>query len=94
MKQTEINKDHLKTYQSIKQKYPDAVLLFRLGDDYAAFNEDAEIVNALTFKGLSNSPGIGTVCRFPFADSDSILNTLVKAGHRVTLCDQLENKIS
>lgn len=90
MKKIIINTTHFKTFQSIKQKYPDAVVLLRIADDYTTFNNDAGILHQLTGNSLHNVPGIGNTCNFPFAELDSILNKLVKAGNKVALCDQLE----
>lgn len=90
MKKVIINKAHFKTYQSIKQKYPDAIVLLRTADNYTTFNKDAGILQQLTGKSLHTIQDIGNSCNFPFAELDSILNKLVKAGNKVALCDQLE----
>lgn len=86
-----VTKQHLNNYINIKQKYPDAVLLFRLADDYVTFHTDAEIVQRLTGNDITDLQDIGKVCSFPFSEMDDILHKLVKAGNRVAVCDQLEN---
>jgi len=90
MKKIIITKTHFKTYQSIKQKYPDAIVLLRIADDYTSFNNDAGILHRLTGNRLQTIQDIGNTCNFPFAELDNILNKLVKAGNKVALCDQLE----
>lgn len=90
MKKVTIKKAHFKTYQTLKQKYPDAVVLLRIADDYCTFNNDAGILHQITGKNLHIIPGTGNTCTFPFAQLDNILNKLVKAGNKVALCDQLE----
>lgn len=90
MKKTTIKKEHFKSFQHIKQKYPDAVVLLRVDDDYTAFKNDAEIIHELTGNKITVLRGIGRTCRFPFCEIDSILHKLVKAGNKVALCNQLE----
>ena len=82
-------------YTQIKNKYPDAILLFRVGDFYETFGEDA-IVTAkalgivLTKKGAGSASEI-ELAGFPYHSLDSYLPKLVKAGHRVAVCEQLED---
>lgn len=90
MKKLTNHKAFFKTYQSVKQKYPDAIILLRTGEDYTSFNDDAQILQQLTGNSLQTIPGIGNTCCFPFAELNNILNKLVKAGNKVALCDQLE----
>jgi DNA mismatch repair protein MutS len=85
----------MKQYFSIKAKYPDAVLLFRVGDFYETYGKDAilaaEILNiALTFKTAGKTGKI-EMAGFPFHALDTYLPKLVKAGKRVAICDQLED---
>jgi len=72
--------------------YPDALLLFRVGEFYEAYNDDAkqatEILGiTLTKFGKSNIP----MCGFPFHALDVYLPKLVRAGKRVAICDQIED---
>jgi DNA mismatch repair protein MutS len=90
MKKVNINTAHFSTYQTIKQKYPDAIVLLRIADNYTTFKNDAGILHEVTGKSLHTIQDIGNTCNFPFAELDSILNKLVKAGNKVALCDQLE----
>jgi DNA mismatch repair protein MutS len=91
MKKTIIRKEHFKSYQAIRNKYPGAVVLLRIAGEYAAFQEDAELIQLLTGNQITHLPGMGNTCGFAFGEIDSILHKLVKAGNKVALCDPLEN---
>lgn len=85
----------MKQYYAIKAKYPGALLLFRVGDFYETFGEDAEkgakILNiTLTKRGNGTASEIA-LAGFPHHALDTYLPKLVKAGQRVAICDQLEN---
>ncbi len=84
----------MKQYNSIKTKYPDALLLFRVGDFYETFGEDA--VKASRILGIilthRNNGGDRTeLAGFPHHSINTYLPKLVKAGQRVAICDQLED---
>lgn len=84
----------MKQYNSIKTKYPDALLLFRVGDFYETFGEDA--VKASHILGIilthRNNGGDRTeLAGFPHHSINTYLPKLVKAGQRVAICDQLED---
>lgn len=83
--------EYLKNFRSIKQKYPDAIILLRMSDDYLSFEQDAEIIHQMTGNKLSSQFGIAATCNFSFQQLDAILHKLVKAGWRVAVCEQLEN---
>ena len=82
-------------HKAIKQKYPDAILLFRVGDFYETFGQDA--INASAALGITltkRNNGIDNsneLAGFPHHALDTYLHKLVKAGYRVAICDQLEN---
>ncbi|HXB11922.1 MAG TPA: DNA mismatch repair protein MutS [Bacteroidia bacterium] len=85
----------MKQYHTIKAKYPDALLLFRVGDFYETFGQDAIKASAilgivLTRKSAGTS-GSTELAGFPYHSLDSYLPKLVRAGHRVAICDQLED---
>jgi DNA mismatch repair protein MutS len=85
----------MKQYLGIKAKYPDALLLFRVGDFYETFGEDAIKASAilgivLTRKGSGYSSNT-ELAGFPYHSLDIYLPKLVRAGHRVAICDQLED---
>src|SRR5688572_4844098 len=82
-------------HKAIKQKYPDAVLLFRVGDFYETFGSDAKIASqvlGITLTKRNNgSAGDNELAGFPYHALDTYLHKLVKAGYRVAICDQLED---
>lgn len=82
-------------YARIKAKYPDVLLLFRVGDFYETFNEDAKIcskVLGITLTKRSNgASGDTPLAGFPFHSVDTYLPKLVAAGLRVAICEQLED---
>jgi len=85
----------MKQHQAIKSKYPDAVLLFRVGDFYETFKEDALIASrvlGITLTKRANGAASHIeLAGFPHHSLDTYLHKLVKAGHRVAICDQLED---
>ena len=78
-------------YEELKRKHPDALLLFRCGDFYECYNEHAE--KAAECLGITltvrNSTG-RKMAGFPYHALDTYLPKLIRAGHRVAICDQLE----
>jgi len=85
----------MKQYNSIKAKYPDAMLLFRVGDFYETFGDDAKkaaktLGIVLTKRG-NGSESETALAGFPHHSLNTYLPKLVKAGYRVAICDQLEN---
>ncbi len=85
----------MKQYNAIKAKYPGALLLFRVGDFYETFGEDAVKASAvlditLTKRGNGSASEI-ELAGFPHHALDNYLPKLVRAGHRVAICDQLED---
>src|SRR5690625_4831963 len=84
----------MKQYNRIKSKYPDAILLFRVGDFYEAFGEDAikasHILNIVLTNRNNGSAKI-EMAGFPHHALNTYLPRLVKAGERVAICDQLED---
>jgi DNA mismatch repair protein MutS len=85
----------MKQYFSIKGKYPDAILLFRVGDFYETFSEDAvkasEILGITLTKRANGSASSVELAGFPHHALDTYLPKLVRAGQRVAVCDQLED---
>jgi DNA mismatch repair protein MutS len=84
-----------KQYWDIKKQYPDVILMFRLGDFYEMFGEDAETAAAalqitLTSRDYVKGERI-SMCGVPFHSVDRYVARLIKAGHRVAMCDQVEN---
>ena len=85
----------MKQYREIKEKYPDSILLFRVGDFYETFHEDATVTSKVLGIVLTRrGSGINKETKlagFPHHSLDTYLHKLVKAGHRVAICEQLEN---
>ncbi|RPI00666.1 MAG: DNA mismatch repair protein MutS, partial [Ignavibacteriae bacterium] len=85
----------MKQYQQVKAKYPDTVLLFRMGDFFETFDEDAKITSkvlgiVLTKRG-NGAAGATPLAGFPHHALDAYLPKLLRAGYRVAICEQLED---
>lgn len=84
----------MKQYYAIKAKHNDAILLFRVGDFYETFGEDAvntsKILGIVLTKRHNGSASEIELAGFPYHSLDTYLPKLVKAGYRVAICDQLE----
>lgn len=85
----------LKQYQRIKGQHPDAILLFRVGDFYETFGADAIVASRVLGIVLTKRNNGGAqemeLAGFPYHSLESYLPKLVRAGHRVAVCDQLED---
>lgn len=85
----------MKQYNEIKAKYPGALLLFRVGDFYETFGEDAittsRILGIVLTRRANGAAQYVELAGFPHHSLDSYLPRLVKAGQRVAICDQLED---
>ncbi len=85
----------MQQHRAIKQKYPDAILLFRVGDFYETFGQDAvlasQILGITLTKRNNGAAADAALAGFPHHSLDTYLHKLVKAGHRVAVCDQLED---
>ncbi|HET9276835.1 MAG TPA: hypothetical protein VFN95_01575, partial [Flavitalea sp.] len=84
----------MQQHRAIKQKYPDAILLFRVGDFYETFGEDAviasQVLGITLTKRNNGAVASSELAGFPHHALDTYLHKLVKAGYRVAICDQLE----
>ncbi|MCH8547069.1 MAG: DNA mismatch repair protein MutS [Cryomorphaceae bacterium] len=85
----------MKQYFSIKSKYPDAILLFRVGDFYETFGDDAvrtsKVLDIVLTKRANGAAAHIELAGFPHHALENYLPKLVRAGHRVAICDQLED---
>ncbi len=85
----------MKQYNTIKAKYPDALLLFRVGDFYETFGDDAvraaRVLGIVLTKRKNGAAAFIELAGFPHHSLDTYLPKLVKAGYRVAICDQLED---
>lgn len=85
----------MQQHNAIKSKYPDAILLFRVGDFYETFGQDAvvtaKVLGITLTKRNNGNPDASELAGFPHHALDTYLHKLVKAGYRVAVCDQLED---
>ena len=85
----------MKQFFSVKAEYPDALLLFRCGDFYETYGDDAivasKVLGIVLTKGSNASPDSIPMAGFPHHSLDVYLPRLVRAGHKVAVCDQLED---
>ncbi len=85
----------MKQYNAIKAKHPDALLLFRVGDFYETFSEDAikasNILGIVLTRRANGAASYVELAGFPYHALDTYLPKLVKAGQRVAICEQLED---
>jgi DNA mismatch repair protein MutS len=85
----------MQQHNAIKSKYPDAILLFRVGDFYETFGQDAviasQVLGITLTKRNNGSASSSDLAGFPHHAMDTYLHKLVKAGYRVAICDQLED---
>ena len=91
----EVETPLMKQYNTIKGKYPDALLLFRVGDFYETFGADAikaaNILGIVLTKRANGAASFVELAGFPHHSLDTYLPKLVRAGQRVAICDQLED---
>ena len=89
------NEPLLKQYREMKKKHPDAILLFRVGDFYEIFSKDAvqasEVLGITLTRRQSGVDSRIELAGFPHHALDTYLPKLVRAGHRVAICEQLED---
>ena len=85
----------MKQYNEIKKQHPDAILLFRVGDFYETFSDDAvetaEILGITLTRRANGAAQFVELAGFPYHALDTYLPKLVRAGKRVAICNQLED---
>jgi DNA mismatch repair protein MutS len=85
----------MRQYNSIKQKFPNALLLFRLGDFYELFYEDAVVASRelqITLTARNKEKGMPIpMCGVPYHAAENYIARLIQRGHRVAVCDQMED---
>lgn len=79
-------------YSRMRQQHPDSILLFRMGDFYETFGEDAEFCSEKLQLTLSTRNG-HKIAGFPHHELDTLLPKIVRAGRKVSICEQLENPV-
>ena len=94
-KQAEGNTPVMKQFLEIKAKYEDAIILFRMGDFYETFLDDAvitsKVLGIILTKRANGKAADVNLAGFPFHSLDNYLPKLVNAGYRVAICEQIEN---
>ena len=84
----------MRQYNSIKQKYPQALLFFRLGDFYELFFEDAVLASRelqITLTSRNKEKGVAVpMCGVPHHAADTYISRLIRKGHKVAVCEQME----
>ncbi len=81
-----------KQYVALKERHPNALLVFRVGDGYEMFGEDAKKAGEILGIRVSNPTGQVEQAGFGYRDLDSYLPKLIRAGQRVAICDQIEDQ--
>src|SRR3989440_10214953 len=81
----------MQQYREAKERHPGMLLLFRMGDFYELFFEDAEVASRVLGLTLPSRDGSIPMAGFPFRALDTHLRTLLRCGHRVAVCDQVED---
>ena len=87
----------MRQYYEAKKKQPDAILLFRIGDFYETFGQDAitaSRVLGITLTNRNNGSADTELAGFPYHSVDTYLPKLVRAGYRVAICEQLEKPVA
>lgn len=80
----------MKQYLSIKNNHPDEILFFRMGDFYEMFLEDARTASRILDIALTSRQNNIPMCGIPYHAMESYIARLIKAGHRVAICEQME----
>ena len=85
----------MRQYNEVKTQYSDAIVLFRMGDFYETFSEDAKltakILGIVLTKRSNGAAADVPLAGFPYHALDNYLHKLVNAGHRVAICEQVED---
>jgi hypothetical protein len=84
----------MQQYREAKEKHPDMLLLFRIGDFYELFGEDAETAHTLLGLTLTTRDQTVTMAGFPHHQLEAYLHKLLKQGQRVAICDQVEESLA
>ena len=94
-KKIDSNTPVMKQFLEVKDKYKDSIVLFRMGDFYETFLEDAittsKILGIVLTKRANGKAANVDLAGFPHHALDNYLPKLVKAGHRVAICEQMED---
>lgn len=83
----------IKLFYELKEKHPDAILLFHYGNDYECYKEDAKQVAEVLDINLVCDINDGIIASFPHHALDAYLHKLIRAGLRVAICNQYKPRI-
>lgn len=78
-----------KQFTKLKEMHPDTLLLFRCGDFYESYQEDAESASRILGITLTRDKAGDRLAGFPYHALDTYLPKLIRAGHRLAICDEL-----
>lgn len=78
-----------KLFRELKEEHPDCLLMFRHGDFYESYQEDAEATAHNLGVTLTKDKEVNRQTMFPHYDLDTYLPKLIRAGHRIAICDEL-----
>src|SRR5215468_8159366 len=81
----------MQQYREAKERHPGMLLLFRMGDFYELFDQDAELASKVLGLTLTSRDKTVAMAGFPHHQLESYLQRLLRAGHRVAVCDQVED---
>src|SRR6516225_3957020 len=81
----------MQQYREAKERHPGMILLFRMGDFFETFEDDAEVVSRVLGLTLTSRDKSIPMAGFPHHQLDNYLRKLLQAGHRVAVCDQVED---
>src|SRR5438128_1166830 len=81
----------MQQYQEAKERHPGMLLLFRMGDFYELFNDDAEVASRALGLTLTSRDKVVPMAGFPHHQLEPYLRKLLNSGHRVAICDQVED---
>src|ERR1700687_963823 len=81
----------MQQYREAKERYPGMLLLFRMGDFFELFEEDAEVASRVLGLTLTSRDKAIPMAGFPHHQLENYLHKLLRAGHRVAICDQVED---
>ena len=84
-----MNTPAMRQYVEIKEKYPDAILFFRMGDFYEMFQEDAIKASALLDIALTKRQNKIPMCGFPYHATETYISRLIAANQKVVICEQI-----
>src|SRR5438132_13289464 len=92
---TEATTPLMRQYTAIKKEFPHALVFFRLGDFYELFFDDAVVASReleITLTSRNKEKGLSVpMCGVPYHAADSYIAKLIRKGHKVAICDQVEN---